>query len=105
MHKKGGGFGGMFGKNASMLSSVASLGGYGRVAGQVSAAAVTTAAGMSGSIKAKDEMTLDMRAQAPGSESPALQKQFKAKAKSAGEDIITPLVEQVAQTIVDATKK
>jgi hypothetical protein len=34
-----------------------------------------------------------------------LAKQFKAKAKSDGEDIITPLIEQAAQAIVDAAAK
>jgi hypothetical protein len=56
-------------------------------------------------IKAKDELTVDVRLQTPTGNTPALIKQFKGKAKSGGEDIISPLIEQVAQAIVDTVKR
>jgi hypothetical protein len=107
-HKKGGGggFGSMFGSSgASMIGNSV---GYGAGTGAMVAAQVTTqavmAATMSENIKAKDELTLDIKLQAPGSTTSALIKQYKAKAKSSGDDIISPVIEQAAQAIVDAAK-
>jgi hypothetical protein len=37
--------------------------------------------------------------------SDVLTKQYKAKAKSDGEDIISPLIQQAAQAIIDAAAK
>lgn len=102
-HKKGGsGFG--FGK--ALGAVVAQTGGgswgntAGNVAGQVAATSVVAA---TANIKAKDELTLDIKLQ--NGASSALAKQFKSKAKSAGEDIISPIVEQAAQAIVDTVGK
>jgi hypothetical protein len=108
-HKKGGGggFGSMFGSSGASI--IGSSVGYGAGSAAVVAAQVTTqavmAATMSENIKAKDELTLDIKLQAPGSATPALTKQYKQKAKSAGEDIISPVIEQAAQAIVDAAAK
>lgn len=101
-HKKGGGgFGSMLGSSAS---SIASSVGYGH--GTAAAvAANTTNAVVIQSIKAKDEMTLDVRLERPGSTTPSFAQQFKGKAKSAGEDIITPLVQQAAQAAIQAVVK
>ena len=83
--------------------------GYGGGTAAVVAAQVTTqavmAASMSENIKARDEITLDIKLQAPGTQTVAFTKQYKAKAKSAGEDIITPVIEQAAQAIVDTASK
>lgn len=57
---------------------------------------------MSAGVRRKDELTLDVKLQAPGNASPAAARQFKSRAKSSGEDIITPVVEQAAQMILDA---
>jgi hypothetical protein len=109
-HKKGGGgFGGMFGKTAPALGSVASMAGYGSragaVAGHVASTTIYTAASVSQSIKSKDELSLDVKLQAPEGEAPVVSKQLKAKAKSNGEDIISPLIEQAAQAILDAAAR
>lgn len=106
-HKKGGGgFGKMFGGGASVLGGVVSMGGAsstaGAVASSVASTAVYTAASMSASVKSKDELTIDLRVQSPGSAAPAVARQFKAKSKSNGEDIISPLVEQAARAVIDA---
>lgn len=109
-HKKGGGggFGGMLGKVAPALGSVAPVAGMGStagaVAGQVASTVIYTAAGLSANVKSKDEMTLELSLQAPGNAAaPAVNKQFKTKAKANGEDIISPLIEQAAQSIIDAS--
>jgi hypothetical protein len=109
-HKKGGGgFGGMFSKSAPALGSVASMAGYGShagaVAGHVASTAIYTAAAMSANIKSKDELSLDVRLQSPDGAAPVVAKQLKAKAKSNGEDIISPLIEQAAQSILDAATR
>lgn len=88
-HKKGGGggFGGMLGK------VVAPAVGLGRTGGNVTS-----------NFKQKDELTLDIKVVGPENSVPAAPRQFKSKAKSAGEDIIAPVVEQAAQMIGETMK-
>ncbi|HEX8399817.1 MAG TPA: hypothetical protein VF644_20475 [Pyrinomonadaceae bacterium] len=105
-HKKGGGLGGMFGKAAGSIlgGTIPMAGGTGAaVAGHVAATAVYTAASVSQSVKSKDEITLEIKLSQSGSD--VLTKQYKAKAKSDGEDIISPLVQQAAQAIIDAAAR
>ena len=100
------GFGGMFGRAAGNIlgSAIPMAGGTGAaIAGSVTASAIYTAASMSETVKSKDEITLDIRMTNSGAV--VLTKQLKAKAKSDGEDIISPLIEQAAQAIVDAAAK
>ena len=99
-HKKGGGGFGMFSKIAPVFGSI--VPGSGTVGGAVASQTVYTAANMSQSIKSKDEITLDVKVNAPGNSAAVVTKQVKAKAKSDGEDIISPAVEQIAQAIFDA---
>jgi outer membrane lipoprotein SlyB len=75
----------------------------GAVAGQIASTAIYTAANASANIKPKDELTLDIKLQ--NGETVAVTKQFKAKAKSAGEDIISPIVEQAATALVETIGK
>jgi hypothetical protein len=108
-HKKGGGsFGGMFNKVIAPAVGQVGYGHTGSTAGNVAASAATStvisAGTVASNVKQKDELTLDIKLVAAGSVTPAAAKQFKSKARSAGEDIITPLVEQAAQMILDATK-
>ncbi len=100
----------MFGKMVGNIAGVAVSGiGYGNtgaaVAGHAASTAIYTAAAMSGNIKAKDEITLEYKLIAVGGSAPSLANTLKAKAKSNGEDVITPLVEQTAQTIVTTAGK
>jgi hypothetical protein len=108
-HKKGGGgFGGMFGKVVAPAVGQVSIGHTGstagNVAGQVATTAVVSAGAMSANVKKKDELPLDVKVQAPGSATPAASREFKSKANTSGEDIITPVVEQAAQMILDSAK-
>lgn len=107
-HKKGGGGFGMFKAIAPVLSSVApavggaaGTGGY--IAGSVAGSAIS-AASVSGQMKSKDELTLDVKVNRTGS-TPVFEKVLKAKAKSNGEDIISQVVEQASQGIVDTLAK
>lgn len=108
-HKKGGGGFGMFKSIAPVLGSIvpaASMGSRaGQVAGQIANTAIYTAANTSGSVKSKDELTLDVKLNATEGGASALAKQYKTKAKSDGEDIISPLVEQAATAILGAVSK
>ncbi len=108
-HKKGGGGFGMFKKIAPAFGNVVPVAGLsgnvaGAVAGQVASTLVYTAAGMAANVKSKDEMTLDVKVQT-ATGSAVFAKQYKAKAKSDGDDIISPIVEQAAQAILDAVAK
>lgn len=108
-HKKGGGGGFGFGKVLGQVVGQTGIGHTGSVAGniagQVATTAIVTATSMSGNVKSKDELTLDLKLQSPADNSSPLAKQFKAKAKSDGDDIISAVVEQAAQAILDAIGK
>lgn len=103
-HKKGGGGFGGFGKIMGNVVSQTGIGQtgtrVGNAAGQVATQSISNA---SANIKEKDELTLEIKLQ--NGSTAALTKQFKQKAKSSGEDIISPLVEQAAQAIVTAVSK
>jgi len=106
-HKKGGGggFGGMFGSavgTALGRTGIGSTGSVaGNIAGQVATEAIVTAATVSANVKAKDQITLDIKLQQPGGAA-VVTKQFVAKAKSNGDDIISQVVEQAAEAIVSS---
>jgi hypothetical protein len=101
-HKKGGGgFGNVFGSTAAQIAG--NTIGYGSTAGAIAANAATTA--VVAEIKARDEVTVDVRLEKPGAGYPAFSKQFKGKAKAAGEDIITPATTQAAQALIEAATK
>ncbi|MDM7921170.1 MAG: DUF4412 domain-containing protein [Pyrinomonadaceae bacterium] len=108
-HKKGGGgFGKMFG--SALGSAVARTGiGHtgstaGNIAGQVATQTIVSVASVSAQMKNKDELSLDIKFNATAS-GPGMSKTFKTKAKSDGDDIISAVVEQAAQAVVDSLKK
>lgn len=104
-HKKGGGgFGGMFGKTIAQGIG-AGLGATGSTIANVAAQTVVSASAASANIKSKDEITLEVKMNQPGNTAAVLTKQAKAKAKSDGDDIISPVVEQIAQAVVNAVGK
>ena len=101
-HKKGGGGFGGFGK---LLSSVAPIASAGNVVAHVATSAVITAATVSGNMKNKDELTLDVALNSAENNSSALTRQFKAKAKGDGDDIISAVIQQASQSIIDTVGK
>jgi len=90
---------------SSAAGKVASNVGYGSTTAAVIATNTVVAATVAQNIKAKDELTLDIRLERPGSTTPSFAQQFKGKAKSGGEDIITPLCQQATQAMVAAVTK
>lgn len=105
-HKRGGGgFGGLRSIGNVLGGAIPYGGGVaGQVASETARVTIWTAADAAASIKAKDELTLDVNLKKTDG-SAALTRQFKSKAKSEGEDIISPIVEQATQTMVDFVKK
>lgn len=101
LKKGGGGFGSLM---SSTAGKIASNVGYGSGTAAVVATNAVVAATVAQNIKAKDEMTLDVRVERPGATTSTFAQQYKGKAKSGGEDIITPLVQQAAQATLAATK-
>ena len=102
LKKGGGGFGSVFGSTAAQVAAATVP--YG---GSTTAAIATNTAAsvVVADIKAKDELTVDVRLEKPGAGYPAFSKPFKGKAKSAGEDIVTPPTTQAAQALIEAATK
>jgi hypothetical protein len=116
---KSGGFG-KFMKMAPMMAPMVGMGGGmgGAVAAQTAGVAAEAAAmsaqqqainqlaGFNGQIKSKDDVTVDYQLVAPGQTSPRLQNSLKGKAKSDGEDVLTPLLQEEATNVLtEVTKK
>jgi hypothetical protein len=118
----GGGFG-KFMKAAGPMSSMVPMAGMaggmgGAIAGQAASVAVQTAAqaaqqsamsqlaGFNGQIKSKDDVTVAYQLMPTGQDKPRLENTLKGKAKADGEDVMTPLIQQAANTILtEVTKK
>lgn len=108
-HKKGGGGLGMFSKVVAPAIGATGIGHtgstVGNIAGQVATRAVVSAGNVAGNVKSKDEITIDFKLQSAKDNSSPFAKQYKGKAKSDGEDIISPIIEQAAQAIIDSVSK
>jgi len=106
-HKKGGGGFGMFSKVIAPAIGATGLGNTGSTAGNIAGAVATrgiVAAGeVAGNIKAKDEISLEIKINRTNGAA-RFSKTFKRKAKNDGEDIITPIIEEAAQSIIDNAK-
>jgi hypothetical protein len=90
---------------SSSVGQIASNVGYGSGTAAAVATNVVVTATVAQNIKAKDEVTLDVRLERPTSTTPSFAQTFKGKAKSAGEDIVTPLSQQAAQAIIASVSK
>jgi hypothetical protein len=91
---------------APVAASAVGYGGSpaGAVAYNVASAAAYTAADFSGSVKSRDELTIQYAVQRAGVATGAAAT-LKAKAKSDGEDLISYLVGQVAAAVLDETAR
>lgn len=76
----------------------------GNIAGQIATQSIVTATSLSPNVKAKDELTLDVKLNRTSGES-ALIRTIKVKAKGNGDDIIGSAVEQAAEAVVAAVRK
>jgi hypothetical protein len=103
-----GGFGGFMKKASPFTGAVTSVG-YasstaGVVATTVATAIVYTAADISSNTKAKDEASIEYRLVAANSTT-TLGSTIKAKAQRDGEDVMSPLIEQIATAVLNAVTK
>jgi hypothetical protein len=102
VHRRGSSGGGVLGK---------ALGNFGYVPARdaitsiVLSGAVRTAADVATSVKAKDEMQLEFLLRQPGAATPVLTKTTKSRARSDGEDLLTPLIEGAATEIGGAVAR
>ncbi|HET8692333.1 MAG TPA: hypothetical protein VFM30_09420 [Steroidobacteraceae bacterium] len=107
---------GMLAPAAAMLPGLGAMGGQASMIAGVAAQTMTQAAAQSaqqeaiasltqaqsGSVKARDEISLSYQFVAVADGQPLLEETLKAKAKENGEDLLRPLVEQVAEKTVIA---
>jgi hypothetical protein len=111
-HSSGG-----FGKFAKFGGMAASMTPVGAMAGGMRGAAAAQAAGMAasqaaqhqamnqlagfnGQIKSKDDVTVQYQLVTIGQTTPVVQNSLAGKAKSDGEDVLTPLLQQAATTVL-----
>ena len=62
--------------------------------------AVNQLANFNGQIKSKDDVTVQYQLVTLGQTAPVLQNSLQAKAKSNGEDVLTPLLTQAATSVL-----
>jgi hypothetical protein len=121
-HNSGGGFG-KFMKMAGPVASMTPMGmatkGMGgamaaQVAGQAASQAAMQAAqqqamsqlaGFNGQIKSKDDVTVQYQLVPTGQTAAVVANSLAAKAKSDGEDVLTPLLQQTATTVLTSVTK
>ena len=120
-HGASGGFG-KFMKMASPVASMTPVGmmahGVGSMAAATAASAAASAAaqaaqqqaisqlaGFNGQIKSKDDVTVQYELVQTGQSAPIVQNSLQGKAKSDGEDVLTPLLTQTANTVLTQVSK
>ena len=67
--------------------------------------AMSQLAGFNGQIKSKDEVTVEYQLLPTGQTQPKLDNTLKGKSKSDGEDVLTPLIQQAATTVLTEVSK
>jgi hypothetical protein len=117
-HASSGGFG-RFAKMGGMAASMTPMGAMGRGMGGAVAAqtasmaasqiaqqqAMNQLANFNGQIKSKDDVSVQYQLVPTGQSSPQLQETLKGKAKSDGEDVLTPLLQQAANNVLGQVGK
>lgn len=108
--KGGGGFGKMFGAVAPVLSNVVPMAGMsgtvaGAVASQVASTAIMSASAMSSNTKSKDQFTFEYSLTTVEGGAKVAGETVKVKAKSDGEDVLSPIIEKMAETVLAAANK
>jgi hypothetical protein len=67
---------------------------------QMQQQAISQLAGFNGQIKSKDDVTVQYQLVSTGQNTPLLQNSLQGKAKSDGEDVLTPLLQQTANAVL-----
>lgn len=85
----------------SMVAAQAATSAASQIAAQqMQQQAIGQLAGFNGQIKSKDDVTVQYQLVAAGQNTPILQNTLQEKAKSDGEDVLTPLLQQTANTVL-----
>ena len=71
-----------------------------QMAQQAQQQAISQLAGFNGQIKSKDDVTVQYQLVTTGQSTSVLQNSLQGKAKSDGEDVLTPLLQRAATTVV-----
>lgn len=116
-HPSGGSFG-KFAKFGGMAASMTPIGMAGSMRSAAAAQAASMAAsqvaqqqamnqlaGFNGQIKSKDDVTVQYQLMPTGQAAPVLQDTLNGKAKSNGEDVLTPLLQQTAIAVLTQVSK
>jgi len=67
--------------------------------------AMSQLSGFNGQIKQKDNVTVEYQLTATGQSTPVVANKLEGKAKSDGEDVLTPLIQQTANTVITEVSK
>jgi hypothetical protein len=106
--KKGGGGFGAFKSIAPVLGSVVPVAGMGStagiIAGSVAQTAIYTAANLAETTKAKDQFTFEYSLVSTENRAVKASNSVKAKAKADGEDVLSPIVEKMAEAVLKAVE-
>jgi hypothetical protein len=120
-HSAGGGFG-KFMKMAAPIANMTPMGmmahGMGSAMAMSAASAAASAAaqqaqqqaisqlaGFNGQVRSKDDVTVQYQLVQTGQAAPVVQNALQGKAKSDGEDVLTPLLQDTANTVLTAVSK
>jgi hypothetical protein len=102
----GGGIGGFMRKVSPVANVIPVAGSTGSAAGALASSIATTviytAADLSGNFKVKDEVTFEYRLTTVSNNVTVLTASLKAKAKSDREDLLSPIIEQMAKAVLNA---
>ena len=67
--------------------------------------AISQLAGFNGQVKSKDDVTVQYQLVQAGQTAPVVQNALQGKAKSDGEDVLTPLLQETANTVLTTVSK
>ena len=94
------------GSMGSMVAAQAATSAMQTVAMSGQQQAMSQLSGFNGQIKSKDEVTVEYQLLPTGQSQPKLDNTLRGKSKSDGEDVLTPLIQQAATTVLtEVTKK
>jgi len=104
-HRRGNQGGGVGSTLGRIVGNTPYIPGVDYAEGAIVSSVLNTATDIAASVKTKDEMALDFQLLAIGSTKPLLERKEKRRAKTDGEDLLTPLVEAAADAVGTAITK
>jgi hypothetical protein len=93
------------GMMAHGMGSMVALSAAQAAAQQAQQHAISQLAGFNGQVKSKDDVTVQYQLVQAGQTAPVVQNALQGKAKSDGEDVLTPLLQETANTVLTTVSK